>query len=216
MTITSDDRNRYHTTVSGFHVQPEPDSCFPTALKNILDELADRKGESNLRHSISDLAEALDYVKNRAATSDHLATRIDPLLEEAGWEVNHMTGVAYDQLQTIIESDDRSLPLCELHEQYFEDIRQHTDSYTPEPGLDGFGRWKHIVIPFKINDNTVLYFDPYIQFFHNDNLDDINEYGAMNVPIQAFNEWWSRPEKRWALWLEPSKQQTLSAAFGGE
>jgi hypothetical protein len=38
----------------------------------------------------------------------------------------------------------------------------------------------------------------------------------MNVPIKSFNEWWSRPEKRWALWLEPSKQQTLSAAFRDE
>jgi len=214
VTITNEDRERYETTVSDFHTQPEPDSCFPTALKNVLDELADRKNQPNLRYSISKLADTLDYVENRASTSDRLATRIDPLLQEAGWEVNHMTGMGYDQLQTVIESDDRSLPLCEFDEQYFEDIGQHTDDYTPEPGLDGFGRWKHIVVPFKINDNNVLYFDPYIQFFHD--LDDIDESGAMNVPIQSFNEWWSRPEKRWALWLEPSKQQTLSAAFGDE
>lgn len=214
MTITNDDRERYQTTVSNFHTQPEPDSCFPTALKNILDELADRKNEPNLRYNISDLGDALDYVQNRASASDRLAARIDPLIEDAGWEVNHMTGAGYDQLQTIIESDDRSLPLCEFHEQYFEDIGQHTEGYTPEPGLDGFGRWKHVTVPFKINDNTVLYFDPYIQFFHE--LGDLDESGAMNVPIQSFNEWWSRPEKRWALWLEPSKQQTLSAALGDE
>lgn len=212
MTITNEDRERYVTVVSDFHTQPEPDNCFPTALKNVLDELAQRKNEPNLRYSISDLADALEYVENRAATSDRLAARIDPLLEEAGWEINHMTGVGYNQLQTIIESDDRSLPVCEFHEQYFEDIGQHTDEYTPEPGLDGFGRWKHTVVPFKINDDNVLYFDPYIQFFHN--LDELDESGAMNVPIQSFNEWWSRPEKRWALWLEPSKQQTLSAEFG--
>jgi len=211
VTITSDDRERYQTAVGDFHTQPEPDNCLPTALKNILDELADRKDEPNLRYSVSDLGEALDYVKNRASASDRLAARIDPLLEEAGWEVNHMTGVGYDQLQAIIDSDDRSLPICEFHEQYFEDVSQHTESYTPERGLDGFGRWKHVVVPFKINDDTVLYFDPYIQFFNN--LDDIDELGAMNVPIQLFDEWWSRPEKRWALWLEPSKQQTLSAAF---
>lgn len=214
MTITNEDRERYITVVNDFHTQPEPDNCFPTALKNVLDELADRKNEPYLRYRISDLADALEYVENRAATSDRLAARIDPLLEEAGWEVNHMTGVGYDQLQTIIESDDRSLPICEFHEQYFEDIDQHTDEYSPEPGLDGFGRWKHTVVPFKVNDNNVLYFDPYIQFFHN--LDELEESGAMNVPVQSFNEWWTRPEKRWALWLEPSKQQTLSAAFGDE
>jgi hypothetical protein len=63
VTITSDDRERYQTAVGDFHTQPEPDNCLPTALKNILDELADRKDEPNLRYSVSDLGEALDYVK---------------------------------------------------------------------------------------------------------------------------------------------------------
>lgn len=211
MTVTNEDWERYHSTVTEFHTQPEPDSCFPTALKNVFDELADRKGELGLRHSVSDIADALDYIKNRASASDRLASRLDPLLEEAGYEVNAMTGAGYDQLETIIDSENRSLPVCEFHEQYFEDIGQHTDGYTPEPGMDGFGRWRHVVIPFKFNDDTVLYFDPYIQFFHN--LNTISESGAMNVPIQAFNEWWTRPEKRWALWVEPMEQQTLAAAL---
>lgn len=197
MTITRSDRDRYESTVTEFHVQSEPDNCFPTALKNIFDELADRKDEQGLRYSVSDIAEALDYVEHRASRSDRLASRLDPLLQEAGYEVNVMTGVDYDQLQTIIDSEDRSLPVCEFHEQYFEDVGQFTDEYTPEPGLDGFGRWQHVIIPFKFNEETVLYFDPYIQFFHN--LDTLDETGAMNVPFSAFNEWWSRPEKRWAL-----------------
>lgn len=212
MTITRDDRSRYESTVSEFHTQHEPDSCFPTALKNIFDELAERQGVPSLRHSISDVADALDYVDDRAARSDRLASRLDPLLAEGGYEVKAMTGVSYSELQTIIESDDRSLPVCELHQQYFEDIGRFTDAYTPEPGIDGYGGWQHVVIPFKFNDESVLYFDPYIHFFHN--LDTIDESGAMEVPYGPFNEWWSRPEKRWALWVEPAEQQTLSANFG--
>lgn len=214
MTITNEDRELYQSTVTDFHTQHEPDSCFPTAIKNIFDELADRKDEPSLRHSVSDIGDVLDYIEDRASASDRLASRLDPLLEDAGYEINVMTGVGYDQLQTIIDSEDRSLPVCEFHEQYFEDIGQHTDEYTPEPGIDGFGRWQHVVIPFKFNTDTVLYFDPFIQFFHN--LDTLDESGAMNVPIQSFNEWWSRPEKRWALWVEPMEQQTLAAAFGDE
>lgn len=214
MTITSEDRERYQSTVTEFHTQPEPDSCFPTAIKNIFDQLADRKGEPGLRHSIGDIGDALDYVEHRAAASDRVASRLDPLIEGAGYEINVMTGVGYDQLQTIIDSENRSLPVYEFHEQYFEDVDHHTDDYTPEPGMDGFGRWKHVVIPFTFNDNDALYFDPYLQFFHD--LDTLDESGAMNVPIQAFNEWWSRPEKRWALWVEPMEQQTLTSAVGGE
>lgn len=78
--------------------------------------------------------------------------------------------------------------------------------------MDGFGSWKHVIIPFKFNDNSVLYFDPYIQFYND--LDALDESGALQVPIQAFNEWWSRPEKRWALWAEPMEQQTLTSDFG--
>ena len=212
MTITSGDLERFQTTAGDFHTQPEPDSCLPTAIKNLLDELADRKNESSLRYSISNIADALDYIETRASTSDHLAARLDPFLEDAGYEVNAMMGVGYDQLQKIIDSEDRSLPACELHEQYFEDIGQYTDGYIPEPGLDGYGRWRHVVIPFKFNDDTVLYFDPYIQFFHN--LETLDDSGAMNVPINAFNEWWSRPEKRWALWVEPMEQRKLGSSLG--
>lgn len=214
MTITQEDRELYDTTVSDFYTQHEPDSCFPTALKNISDELADRKNEPDLRHSLSEISEVLDYMENRASASDRLASRLDPLLQKAGFEINVMTGVDYDQLQTIIDSEDRSFPVCELHEQYFEDIGQHTEVYTPEPGIDGFGRWPHVVIPFKFNSDNVLYFDPYIQFFHD--LEDLEESGALDVPIQTFNEWWSKPEKRWALWAEPMKQQTLNAGWGSE
>lgn len=107
MTITSEDRERYQSTVTEFHTQPEPDSCFPTALKNIFDDLANRKDEPDLRHSISDIGDALDYIENRASASDRLAFRLDPLLKDAGYEVKAMMGVEYDQLQTIIDSEDR-------------------------------------------------------------------------------------------------------------
>lgn len=219
MTIETADWNRYHEATEDFHYQAEPDSCFPTALKNIFDELADRIGEPSIRHNISDIADALDYENNRASATDRLSSRLDPLLEDGRYEVNAMTGMGYEQLNTIIDDDQRSLPICELHMQYFEDIGQYTERYTPEPGLDGYGRWPHVVIPFKFNDETVLFFDPYIQFFHD--LDDIDESGALNVPLRAFNEWWTRPEKRWTLWAEPMEQlpmqqQTLDEAFGNE
>lgn len=215
VTITDNDLDQFQTTVSDFHTQPEPDSCLPTAVKNILDDLADRKDEPELRYNISGIADELDYVKNRASASDQIANRLDPLLRDAGYEVNMMIGSDFEQLQQIIESDHRSFPVCELHKSYFEDIEKDDDvGYTPEPGMDGYGNWPHVVIPFKVNDDEVLYFDPFIQFFHN--LDTIDESGAMKRPIRAFNEWWSRPEKRWTLWVEPTKQQTLTASFEGE
>lgn len=213
MTITNDDREHFQATVSDFHAQPEPDSCLPTAIKNVLHSLADKNGDPSLKYSISEIGEALNYTKHRASASDQIASRLDPLLEDAGYEVNVMIGSDFGQLQKIIDSEKRSLPICELHESYFEAVESNNSGYNPEPGRDGYGNWQHVVIPFKVNDENVLYFDPFLQFFHN--LDDLDESGAMVQPITAFNEWWSRPEKRWTLWIEPVKQQTLSASFDG-
>ena len=44
MTITDADIEAYQSTVSEFMPQIEPDACYPTAIKNVLDRLADRKG----------------------------------------------------------------------------------------------------------------------------------------------------------------------------
>jgi len=139
-----------------------------------------------------------------------LASRVDPLVEGTGYEVNIMTGIGHEQLQMIMDSDDRSLPICELHSKYFEEIHDYIDSYVPEPGVDGFGRWPHTVTPLKFNDKDVLYHDPYLQFFRDAHLS--KELGAIELPIRVFNEWWSRPEKRWTLWIEPMDQMTLAIA----
>ena len=207
MTIKEDDRKQFQATVNDFQKQHEVDSCFPTVVKNVLDELADRENDSAFRHSISDIGDALEYNEGHASRSDRLSNRLDPLIKGANWETCYMSGVDYSQLKKIIELDKYSLPICELHEQYFEDIGQYTDQYVVEHGIDGSGRWKHTVIPFKFNDTKVLYFDPYISFFEDPrNLDDA---GGLEVPIRVFREWWNRPTKRWAMWFEPKEQSTI-------
>jgi len=209
VTITEDDHAQFETTVGDFHTQPEPDSCLPTAVKNVLQELAARQERSGLEHSVSDVADALDYEQGRAAVSDRIATRLDPLVEADGYEVKVKVGVEFDELREIIERDDRSLPICELHASYFEELRSQDIGYVPEPGRDDYGRWPHVVIPMAINHDTVLYFDPFVHFFHD--LADLEESGALVQPIATFSEWWTRPEKRWTLWFEQTGQQTLSA-----
>lgn len=206
MTITDEDREQFRVTTADFHAQPEPDNCLPTAVKNVLGDLADRKDEPELEYSVSDIANQLDYQRGAAATSSRVASRIDPLIEDAGYEVKTMVGVDIDQLQTVIESEDRSLPICELHSEYFDDVDQ---GYSPEPGRDEYGRFNHVVIPMATNDESILFYDPFVHFFAA--IDDSTGV-AMERSMTEFYEWWSRPEKRWTLWVEPMSQQTLSAS----
>lgn len=212
MTITDNDREQYQSIASNFHIQHEPDSCFPTAIKNVLDELAVRKDNQDFSSSISEISDALEYKKGLASRSDRLSRRIDPLIEETNWEVCYMSGMDYKQLETVISSDDYSFPICELHEQYFEDIGQHTDQYVAEKGIDGWGRWKHTVIPFDLNESRIVYYDTYAAFFNN--TEKVDNAGIIEVPIEVFNEWWARPVKRWAMWFEPSVQTRISDYVG--
>ena len=43
MTITESDEETYQATVSDFQPQITADACLPTAIKNILDDVAERE-----------------------------------------------------------------------------------------------------------------------------------------------------------------------------
>jgi hypothetical protein len=205
VTITDKDRERYQSRVTDFTAQPEPDNCLPTAIKNVLDDLAARKDKPGLSHSLSDLNDQLGYERGAATATHRLVSRIDPLIDESGYESNVMVGVGMDQLETIIESGDRSLPVCDVDSSYFELIEH---GYSPEQGRDGY-QFNHVVIPFALNEETILMYDPYMNFF-NSSANSSNT--GIELTFNQFYEKWSRPQKRWTFWLEPMKQQTLTAA----
>lgn len=204
MTISQQERDAFQSRVSDFHSQPEPDDCLPTAIKNILHDLAVRKDEPALNVSISNLNEALDYNEGRAARSDRIASRVDPLIEGGGYEIMKASA-SPEQLQKIANSSDTSLPVCELDSEYFEYVDH---GYNPEQGRDRYGRFQHVVIPMSFNDDTILYYDPYLHFFPNS-----DEDMEMELPYDIFYELWNRPEKRWTLWARPKVQQTLQESM---
>lgn len=204
MTITEEDWETFNRLTTGFSTQHEQDSCFPTCVKNILDELADRTGSDGLRHSISDIADQFEYQHGRASKTDRIPSRLDPLIESAGYETRVFSGLDFNRLEALIQNEEWSLPICELHSRYFDDIRELNNGYTPEGGRDQYGRYLHTVIPFKHNSTNILFFDPFLDWFSMD--DDAQGF---EVQTSLFYEWWSRPEKRWTMWIEPTDQASL-------
>lgn len=203
VTISNDQREDFQSRVTDFNAQPEPDNCLPTAVKNICDDLARRKEVSGLEHSLSEFNDALEYQAGRASVSDRVAARIDPLIEQSGHEVM-IASPSPDQLQNIAESESTSLPVCEVDAEYFEYVEH---GYEPEQGIDRYGRFHHVIIPVAFNDSTILYYDPYINFFA-----DLGDGLEMELPYETFYELWNRPEKRWTLWIREQVQKTLTAS----
>lgn len=202
MTITDSDREYFQATVEGFRPQITEDMCLPTALKNILDEFASRHGSSGPL-SLGDLNEICDYREGAASTAQQVPARLDPEIEEFGIETRISIGTSFDDLQAIIEDNDRSLPIVELDSAYFDSV----DGYNPRGGIDGY-QWDHVVIPFAVNDESVLFYDPFEEIFQRS--PRIDSPPAKRSKTE-FYEWWTAASSRWAMWLQRRDQQVLTS-----
>jgi signal transduction histidine kinase len=125
VTITDADRETFQTTVEEFRPQITEDMCLPTALKNVLDEFAERHGfDSPL--SLSDLNDICDYRDGGASTSRNVPAKLDPEIEEYGIETRIMFNTTFEDLEAIIDDNDRSLPIVELDAAYFDSVEGHS------------------------------------------------------------------------------------------
>ena len=202
VTITEADRETFQSTVKEFQPQINEDQCLPAALKNILDELADRHDGSHTL-SLSDLADICDYREGFASSTRNIHSRLNPEIEQFNLEVKTTTGTHFDDLEAIINNDYRSLPIVELDDAYFDSI----EGYTPLGGVDGY-QWVHTVIPFAVNDEEVLFYDPYGQILRQSSRIDVPPTERSQT---EFYEWWTAAGGRWTLWIERRDQQMLTS-----
>lgn len=202
MTITESDEEIYQTTVSEFQPQITPDGCYPTAIKNILDELAERTGHDGMSLSLSDVNDLCNYREGLYTEEEIIPEALTREVSEYGFQAVEASGVEmdYERLQQIIDDDNTSLPIVELDSLYFEEVESYRVQGEPES--------THTVIVFKVNDNKVLYYDPYENFFERSSR--INEAPYMWDKTSFYELWSGEREERWTFWLEKKEQSLLS------
>lgn len=195
MTITDADKDQFQSQIGDFHAQHHDDQCYPAALKNIIDRLAERTGRSGMSLSLSDVDQICGYEPGLGCEEELIPGRLTQALSEFGYEAVEETAptMNWDQLNEIITDDNTSLPIVELDGEYFEKVM----SYHGQPSKDGYR--PHVVIPMKVNSDDVLFYDPYENHFE-------NRPGIDQAPYQwgqtEFFELWSgESEERWTLWL---------------
>lgn len=199
MTITTSDEQRFQTEISGFHAQIFEDQCYPAAVKNIVDRLANRIGIDEMAMSLSEVNEICGYKRGLQCEEDLIPPRLTDALSPYGYEAVEMTAPEMDieQLQTIIDDEDTSLPIVELDPQYFELASEQIDGYHVQPSPER--ELAHVVIPYKINSEEVLYYDPYET--HHEKQPGVED-APYRWPLVSFYELWSGDyEERWTLWL---------------
>lgn len=202
MTITESDEEAYQSTVTDFQPQITPDGCYPTAIKNILDELADRKDIPDLSLSQSDINDLCNYREGLYTEEAIIPDALTREVSDYGYQAVEASGTEmdYDRLQQIIDDENASLPIVELAPRYFEEVENYRVQGVPEAS--------HTVIVFKVNSNRVLYYDPYENFFEQSSRIDEAPY---TWPKTDFYELWSGDyDERWTFWIEQRDQSLLS------
>lgn len=203
MTVTDADREDYNTIVSEFISQHQLDMCFTACVKNILDDLIRRHDISGLSVSLSDLNDIFDYRHMQASTTRDIPAKLDPIISDYGFRAKVGVGLEIEDLESIIEADNRSYPIVDLDGSYFDSV----EGYDPRPGADGY-QWTHTVIPFVVNHENVLFYDPFGEIMmRSSNVDS----PPTERSHTQFYEWWSAPETRWAVWLQREGQRTLTS-----
>lgn len=206
MTISQGQRDTYQSAVSDFERQEEPNTCLAIALKNIIDELAVREDITGLKVSKEDTLDMVDYDPFWGCTSDFLPERLNPHLNPHNFEVVEERGLSMQYIEDIITNDDGSYPVVELDERYQKWVTDQDDYYDSLPGTYG-NRMPHTVVPFGFNDETVLLFDPFEDYYLPERQDAAI---AIEPPQPLFYEWWSgESTPQWTLWCERREQETF-------
>lgn len=202
MTITDSDMESYQATVSDFIPQIKADACYPTAIKNIIDDLADRKGLGDMSMSLSEINEHCNYREGLYTEEEIITEALSRELSSFGYQAVETSAPKMDfsELNHIIESSDTSLPIVELAPEYFEQVENYR--------VQGRQEASHTVIVFKINSDKVLYYDPYEKFFERSSRIDEAPY---EWPKTNFYELWSDDyEERWTFWVERRDQSLIN------
>ena len=203
MTITTEDRKRYQSTVKDFARQKVENACLSRAIQNILKDLADRHGVSDLRISHEDILNICHYDEMLGCRSDVLPENLNASISEFGYRAIKDTNVGLDGIASIVNNEMKSYPIVELSPEYLHD----QDGYDVKAGMYGQAE-PHTVVVFTINDNSIQFFDPYAHFY---SPPETGGAPPSQLPKSRFLHYWSgREEYQWTLHVERVEQLTLN------
>lgn len=176
------------------------------ALLNMLAAYREQENRFDLDPDKENVRQSWGFRSEFDGNFSQIETRLNNKLADTPYKANAETGTSIDNLEEIIEDGLTSLPIVELHEDYYKHV---DDSYSVQPGQ--FQEFETpVVIPVIIEDDMVLYWDPYIDYF----LDGGSGTNEIHISKHVFIEFWSRGDRtRWTLWIERTTDQDTLAQF---
>lgn len=202
MTITESDESAFQTTISSFHAQHEEDACYPTSIKNALDQFEEDSGRESANLSLSDIKDICDYRKGFGCREELVQARMNAELRRSHLQVQEESGFGWDDLERILENDSASMPIVELDPEYWDRV----EGYNPQADSPRV-HYAHTVLVYKVNDEEVLYYDPFETFFKRSSRVDEVPYRMSRT--EFYELWQGDYDPGWTFWIEESEQQTF-------
>lgn len=180
------------------------------ALLNMLSAYREQESRFDLDPDENTVRRSWGFRSEFDGNFSQIETRLNNKLSGTPYEAMVETGMAVEELNRILENSTASLPMVELHPDYYEKVEE---DYFVQPGQHEKYETP-VVLPVMVEDELIIYWDPYFDYFTG-NSDGNTE---MTISKNVFLELWSRADRtRWTLWIErPTDQDKLTRFTEGE
>lgn len=202
------DRGSFQSGISDFSTPGSELDSLQLGVKNLISEYESRADTFPLDSEELDLNRLVDYRKQYGYGGNFrgLAARLNNKLHATSYTAKIESGFNITDLKKIINEERVSLPLVELHVDYYDKINE----YDVQPGQ--FGKCEiPSVIGALITNGEVLYWDPIYDYRYSDTPGN----KELRMSESVFLELWSRKNSaRWTFWIDRQDQETLPAFEG--
>lgn len=173
------------------------------AVDNMLAAYRRQESRFDLDPDEDELKSLCGYRTRFDGNFDQLETRLTNKLDGTPYTAHVETRLSIEELDQILEADSTSLPLAELHPDYYEEVADH---YEVQPGEHGKVEMP-IVIPVMVEEDMIIYWDPLYDYYVGGS--DSSTERTMSESL--FFELWSRASRtRWTIWIDRTAQDTFA------
>lgn len=202
-----EDADSFQSVVGAF-TRPESElDSLVLSVENILGHYAERESRFPVDPEEEDLVRLCGYRSEFGGNFSQLQDRLNNKLVDTAYTARANYALTIDDLGEILSEEYYSLPLVELHPDYYD-----VADYIVQPGQYG-ERGRPVVIPIAIDNKQVTYWDPLVDYFYGGS-DDTMERAISDT---TFIKLWSDATKmNWTFWIDRDPQQTLAGFADSE
>lgn len=188
------------TAISTFAETTSELTSLIVSTENLLRQYREQEPRFPINPDEENLSILCGYRSVYGGNFSQLEARMNNKLADSSYTSHADYEITIDDLGQIIDEDRFSLPMVELHPDYYEKA-----DYVLQPGQYGKSETP-ILIPVAIDEGQVIYWDPYVDFYHG-GTDSTKERAISDT---NFITLWNEAEKtNWTYWIDRAPQQTL-------